>query len=90
MNNLYQKNPKGDIVYSGTETLADGNSYFTVITKDKTTGKMSTDKILIGKAKNPTGSSASSKASTAEAKANAATEKELLSDVSKQVEKLGQ
>jgi DNA-binding protein H-NS len=34
---LYDKNPKGDIVYTGKDTLADGNEWITIVTKDKTT-----------------------------------------------------
>lgn len=47
--NLYDKNPKGDIIYTGKETAADGNDYVTVIMKDKTTGETNTQKILLGK-----------------------------------------
>jgi hypothetical protein len=49
--NLYDKNPKGDIIYSGKDTLADGNEYITIVTKDKVTGELSTNKILVGRAK---------------------------------------
>jgi hypothetical protein len=47
--NLYDKNPKGDIIYSGKETAADGNDYLSVVMKDKVTGETTTQKVLLGK-----------------------------------------
>lgn len=43
------KTRKGDIICTGKETLADGNDYVTIITKDKMTGELKTDKILMGR-----------------------------------------
>lgn len=47
--NIYDKNPKADIVYSAKNTETDGNDYVQMILKDKETGQMKLEKILLGK-----------------------------------------
>lgn len=45
--NLYDKNPKSDIVFSGKQVQPDGNEYLNVVLRDKVTGEMKTTKMML-------------------------------------------
>lgn len=103
--NLYDKNPKSDIVFSSRSTEADGKDYLQVVLRDKVTGEMKTAKQLLGtsatydlkkQAANLAASKAAKKGGTggkstgsSTASANKKTEDALNADVSKQVEAIG-